>query len=307
MMARVESTGRPLAGLLAELTREGALYDRLPDGWVRCHACGHRCRIPQGRPGICKVRFNQEGRLRVPWGYVAGLQCDPIEKKPFFHALPGAPTLSFGMLGCDYHCSFCQNWISSQTLRDPRAVARPQEVAPEALVDLALEQRAAVVTSTYNEPLITTEWAVAVFREARKRGLFAAYVSNGNGTEEVLDFIKPYVTLYKVDLKSFRDRAYRSLGGVLKTVLDTITMLNRKGFWVEVVTLLVPGFNDSPEELRDLARFLKGVSPDIPWHVTAFHKDYRMTGPERTEARSLVRAALTPWRTPAAPPAPRPW
>ena len=277
--------------MLAELTGAGELYDRLPERAVRCHACGHRCYIPEGRPGICKVRFNDGGDLRVPWGYVGALQCDPVEKKPFFHALPGSPALSFGMLGCDYPCGYCQNWLTSQAIRDPKAISTPERMGPEDLVEMALRHKAPIITSTYNEPLITSEWAVAVFRAARERGLIGAYVSNGNGTERVLDYIRPFVTLYKVDLKSFRDPAYRSLGGTLKNVLDTLVALNRRGFWVEVVTLVIPGFNDSREELRDMARFLTGISPDIPWHVTAFHKDYKMNDPDDTPANLLVQAA----------------
>ena len=184
---------------LARLTREAELVERLPEGRVRCLACGHRCLIPPGREGVCRVRFNSGGSLRVPWGYVSGLQLDPIEKKPFFHALPGARALSFGMLGCDLHCAYCQNWLSSQALRDPEAAAPAREVTPGEIVRLALEQRAQVVTSTYNEPLITSEWAVAVFREARAAGLICSYVSNGNGTPEALDYLAPWVSLYKVD------------------------------------------------------------------------------------------------------------
>lgn len=282
-----------LAQILSDLTREGTICEQLPDRAIRCLACGHRCYIPEGRPGICRVRFNSGGVLKVPWGYVGALQCDPIEKKPFFHALPGSQALSFGMLGCDYHCGYCQNWITSQAIRDPGAVSTPEVVGPGDLVDLARRRGAPVVASTYNEPLITSEWAVAIFREARAAGLLCAYISNGNGTEQVLDFIRPYVDLYKVDLKSFRDRNYRALGGVLQNVLDTIRMLKEKGFWIEIVTLLVPGFNDSDGEVRDIARFLAGVSRDIPWHVTAFHRDYKMTDPDDTPAATLVRAAAT--------------
>ena len=281
----------PLAQILSDLTREGTLYERLPERAVRCYACGHRCFIPEGRPGICRVRFNDAGTLRVPWGYVGALQCDPIEKKPFFHVLPGAPVVSFGMLGCDFHCGYCQNWITSQAIRDPQAVATPERIGPEELIALARRHGAPVLASTYNEPLITSEWAIAIFREARAAGLLCAYISNGNGTEQVLDAIRPYVDLYKVDLKSFSDRSYRSLGGILRNVLDTIRMLKEKKFWVEIVTLLVPGFNDSEGEIRDIARFLAGVSPDIPWHVTAFHRDYKMTDPDDTPASTIVRAA----------------
>jgi pyruvate formate lyase activating enzyme len=285
------ATATPLARLLNSHTREGELVETLESDRVRCVACGHRCRIPPGHEGICRVRFNEGGVLRVPFGYVSGLQIDPVEKKPFFHALPGANALSFGMLGCDFHCSYCQNWISSQALRDPDAVSSIQEIAPEKIAGIARARGARLVTSTYNEPLITSEWAVAVFRHAREEGLLCSYVSNGNGTEEVLEYLRPWVSLYKVDLKGFRDRPYRDLGGTLERVLWTIRALHEKGFWVEVVTLVVPGHNDSDEELTDIARFLASVSRDIPWHVTAFHPDYRMDDRASTSVRTLLRAA----------------
>ena len=439
----------PLAETLARHTQEGELYEKLPDGRVRCFACGHRCLIPPGRDGICRVRTNREGTLLVPFGYVGALQLDPVEKKPFFHALPGARALSFGMLGCDFHCGYCfvpdtpvetsggsysieslfargetvletakdavvvrpavdvvthrgrlrpvkgvfrhhydgplmvlslsgggeirstpeheflvsaraargvpppsfyvaasgitpeydlltpstdgrhrrrrlddvqvrqyagpvynleveedqtylahgvavhncQNWITSQALRDPNAVSPIDVATPRQLVALARQHGAQILTSTYNEPLITSEWAVAVFREAKAAGLVCSYVSNGNGTPEVLDYIQPWVSLYKVDLKSFRDKRYRELGGTLERVLWTIRELFARGIWVEVVTLVVPGFNDSEEELRDIARFLVSVSADIPWHVTAFHSDYKMAATDNTAGASLLRAA----------------
>ena len=285
------TTALPLADLLAERTHAGDLHERLPERAVRCFACGHRCYIPEGRPGICKVRFYEGGTLKVPWGYVAALQSDPIEKNPFFHVRPGTPALSFGMLGCDLHCGYCQNWVTSQAIRDPRAVAMPEAVTPDDLVELALRAGASTLASTYNEPLITAEWAMAVFRRARERDLLCAFVSNGNATPEVLDYIRPCVDLYKVDLKSFRDRNYRVLGGTLKNVLATLADLKARRFWIEVVTLVVPGFNDSDGELTDIARFLAGLSRDIPWHVTAFHKDYKMTDPDNTPVATLQRAA----------------
>jgi pyruvate formate lyase activating enzyme len=280
-----------LEQLLSRLAREGALYEQRPEQRVHCYACGHRCVIPPGQRGICKVRWNQDGRLRVPAGYVAGLQLDPVEKKPFFHAHPGARALSFGMLGCDLHCSFCQNALTSQALRDPAMGVAPQEVSAVQIADAALRHRARVLTSTYNEPLITSEWAVEVFQAGKARGLTCSYVSNGNATPEVLDYLRPWVDLYKVDLKGFDDRRYRKLGGVLQTVLETIRLLHAKGFWLEVVTLLIPGFNDSDGEVRDIARFLASVSADIPWHVTAFHPDYKLTDRDETPVGTLIRAA----------------
>ena len=241
--------------------------------------------------GVCKVRFNEGGRLRVPWGYVAGVQCDPVEKKPFFHAHPGALAYSFGMLGCDLHCSYCQNWVTSQALRDPEASVPPRDTTPESLVQDAIRQGARIVVSTYNEPLITVEWAVEVFKLARTQGLITGFVSNGNGTERVLEFLRPHIDLYKVDLKSFDDRHYRQLGGRLEPITFTIRRLHEMGVWVEIVTLLIPGFNDSPDELKRLTEFVASVSPFIPWHVTAFHKDYRMSDPENTTPEMLMRAA----------------
>jgi len=280
-----------LREILSEHVREGEIYRRMAKDWVQCFACGHCCKIGPGKDGICKVRFNRGGILYVPFNYVAGIQIDPIEKKPFFHALPGTSALSFGMLGCDYHCPYCQNWNTSQAIRDPEAIAQPERVTAEHLVGIALEYSIPVLTSTYNEPLITSEWAAEIFKLARTFGIKCSYVSNGNGTPEVLEYIRPYIDLYKIDLKSFRQKNYQQLGGRLDAVLQTIRTLKELGVWVEIVTLIVPGFNDTDEELRDIASFLVSVSADIPWHVTAFHQDYRMTDPDPTPVKTLLRAA----------------
>jgi pyruvate formate lyase activating enzyme len=240
------------------------------------------------------VRFNREGTLLVPWGYVGALQSDPTEKKPFYHLLPGSETLTFGMLGCDFHCSYCQNWVSSQALRDPASDISGgyiRRVTPEEMIGYGVSMGASVVGSSYNEPLITSEWAVAVFKEAQKAGLKCVYVSNGNATPEVLDYLGPYLNGFKIDLKTMQDKLYRSLGGVLQHVLDSIKLAYTRGIWVEIVTLVVPGFNDSTQELMDAARYIASVSPDIPWHVTAFHKDYKMTEPPNTTVETLIRAA----------------
>jgi pyruvate formate lyase activating enzyme len=283
-----------LAETLDAMTLTGELYERLPDGAVRCTACAHRCMIKPGRRGVCKVRFNRNGALQVPWGYVAALQCDPTEKKPFYHLLPGSDTLTFGMLGCDFHCAYCQNWVSSQAMRDPTsdiAGRYVRRMTPDELVNYGLKMGASLVGSSYNEPLITSEWAVAIFKRAVEAGLKCVYISNGNATEEVLEYLSPYLSGFKIDLKTMQDKQYRRLGGVLQNVLDTIELAHEKGLWVEVVTLVVPDFNDSTDELMDAARSIYRVSPDIPWHVTAFHPDYKMTGTSRTTVETLMRAA----------------
>jgi pyruvate formate lyase activating enzyme len=287
----------PLAGELHsthqvnQLVQEAALYHPLEDDKVTCYACAHECTIKPGRRGICQVRYNLGGKLYAPHGYVAALQCDPTEKKPFFHLYPGSDTLTFGMLGCDLHCDYCQNWDISQALRNPEAGRPPTQIGAKELVQLGLRNGATNIASSYNEPLITSEWAQEVFREAQQAGLTCAYVSNGNATRAVLEYIRPFTSAYKIDLKTMQAKNYRQLGGVLGHILDGIRMVYEMGFWLEIVTLVVPSFNDSEAELREAAEFIHALSPDIPWHVTGFHKDYKMQTPPDTQARQLVRAA----------------
>lgn len=227
---RLNAPGPPaaneaLAAVLDRHTAPGSLW-RAEGGRVRCLACGHRCLIAEGRRGICRVRFNQAGELRVPFGYVAGAQCDPVEKKPFYHLYPGSAAFTFGMLGCDFHCAYCQNWVRSQALRDPASAAPIQAVTPAQLVETGQRFGARLLVSSYNEPLITAEWAVAVFQQAKTAGLACAFVSNGNATAEALDFLHPWVVAYKIDLKTFDDRRYRSLGGTLAHVTRAIQMVH---------------------------------------------------------------------------------
>ncbi len=261
---------------------------------VRCLACAHRCLIRPGRTGTCGARSHRDGGLFVPWGHVAVAGCEPLEKKPFHHVRPGRKALTFGMLGCNYHCPYCVNWITSQAGRDPRAGSEPRPCTATDLVDLAIEHGAAAVVSSYNEPLISAEWGAEVFRLAGERGLLRGIVSNGAGTPEVVRFLHPHLDFCKIDLKGFDDGRYRQLGGELASVLDTIGLFHAAGVWLEVVTLVVPGFNDSDAELTAVARFLSAVSADIPWHVTAFHPDYKMTAAtgygHPTPAETLVRA-----------------
>ena len=282
------------ANELDKLTHSGKLFEKLENDEVRCCACAHRCRLKPGQSGICQMRYNKDGELYVPWGYVAGAQSDPIEKKPFAHFLPGSDALTFGMLGCNFHCDFCQNWFSSQALRDPlsnTSINYIQQVKPQQIITATRRAGAEIIASSYNEPLITSEWAVDIFSLAKEAGLKTVFVSNGFATPESLRYLAPYLDGYKIDLKSMQEKQYRLLGGSLKPVLDSIQLARELGLWVEVVTLVVPEMNDSSEELWQMSRHLVSISADIPWHVTAFHPDYRLNERDRTSAETLQRAA----------------
>ncbi|NMB62770.1 MAG: AmmeMemoRadiSam system radical SAM enzyme [Chloroflexi bacterium] len=283
-----------LSDMLDALTISARFAENLPDQRVRCYACAHRCVLKPGQRGVCKMRFNHAGELRVPWGYVTAANIDPIEKKPFMHFLPGASAMTFGMLGCNFHCDFCQNWLSSQALRDPASDGAGryiEKTSPQHLVSYAQRSAARIIASSYNEPLITSEWAVDIFEPARQAGLYCVYVSNGFATPEILHALQPYLHGLKIDLKCMSDPHYRELGGSLQVVLDTISLAHALGIWVEVVSLIIPDFNDSNDELWNMSHFLAGVSPDIPWHVTAFYPTYKRLQTQPTSADILLRAA----------------
>ena len=280
--------------ILDRMTAPAALVEKQEGETVRCLACAHRCVLLPGRRGICQMRFNDRGTLRIPWGYVAAAQVDPIEKKPFNHFLPGNEVLTIGMLGCNFHCDFCQNWLSSQMLRDSHAVMRSEyliQAGPEALEQAAQRSGAQIIASSYNEPMITAEWAEAIFARAKAAGLSTAMVSNGYTTPQTLHYLRPHLDALKVDLKSMQEANYHAMGGRLQPVLDTIKLAREIGLWVEVVTLVIPGFNDTPEELWEAARFIASVSPEIPWHVTAFHPDYKRLDAPPTDSEKLQQAA----------------
>jgi len=279
---------------LDRFTKAGTFYTVGADHTVECYACAHRCRLKPGQRGICQLRHNQNGELRVPWGYSTGLALDPVEKKPFNHFLPGAFTLSFGMLGCNFHCDFCQNWVSAQVLNDPDVPFyshQIQAITAEQIVTAAIKNHAKIVVSTYNEPLVTIDWANHIFELAHQAGLKTAMVSNGYATPEELRQIHPHLDALKIDLKSSSPETYRSLGGRLDAVIESIALAHQMGIWVEVVTLLIPGFNDTPQEIWQTARLLAEISPALPWHITAFHPDYKMQDRNATTSTSLITAA----------------
>ncbi|AUX19786.1 pyruvate formate-lyase activating enzyme [Sorangium cellulosum] len=287
-----EAAREPLTARLARRTAPGVLYERGPEeGYLRCTACAHRCVLSPGRAGACGIRFEQDGELRVPFGYVARHYVRSVETNTIFHVRPGARALTFGMFGCDLRCPYCQNWKVSQALREPEIDGEPIDISAAALVDLAVAEGCEVIASAYNEPMITAEWARAIFTEARRRGLVTALISDGNTTPEALAYMRPVADVFRVDLKGWSADQYRTLGGRVEPVLASIGEARRLGYWVEVVTLVVPGFNDNPAGLRALGAEIAKVDPDIPWHLNAFYPRYRMRDRMATDPAFLVDIA----------------
>lgn len=275
----------------AELaTAPGALSHQRADGRLECVACAHRCALGDGHTGRCGVRRRIGDRLRVPFGYVAASRIRPIEINTVYHVLPGALALTFGMYGCDLACPYCHNARISQALRDGLDVA-PTPITASALVGEGCAAGCEAVCAAYNEPMIAAEWVRAVFTAARARGLATVVVSDGNTTPEALAYLRPVTDVYRVDLKAFTEAQYGQLGGRLATVLDAIATARRLGYWVEVVTLVVPGFNDDLAGLRGLARTLAGIDPGMPWHLNAFQPRYRWRDRPPQAAGLLVTAA----------------
>jgi len=271
---------------------EAMLWQALDGRKVRCRLCGHECLIASGQYGLCRVRRNVEGRLwSLSYSNVVALNVDPIEKKPLFHFLPGTQSLSVAAAGCNFQCEFCQNWQISQ---HPRGTGGPagQAVSPEQIVTGALNHDCASISYTYTEPTVFFELAYDTAKLAHKRGIKNCFVSNGFMTALAVEKIAPYLDAINVDLKAFRDETYRRvMKARLQPVLDCLTALVAAGIWVEVTTLVVPGMNDSEQELRDIADFIAGrLGPAVPWHVSRFHGDYKMTSVPSTPIETLQLA-----------------
>lgn len=286
-------TGESLPDKLARRTAPGVLFERAPEGHLRCTACAHRCVLTSGRTGACGVRFERDGDLRVPFGYVARHYVRSVETNTIFHVRPGAKALTFGMFGCDLRCPYCQNWRVSQALREPSGGDEPIDMSAEELVETAVQAGCEVICSAYNEPMITAEWAHAVFSEARRRGLVTAIISDGNTTPEALAYIRPVADVFRVDLKGWSAEQYKALGGRVEPVLASIAEARRLGFWVEVVTLIVPGYNDDPIGIGRLGAKIAAVDPGIPWHLNAFYPRYKMRDRGQTDPWLLVSVAGT--------------
>lgn len=265
----------------------------LADKWVRCDLCAHRCRIPPGKAGICAVRVNHGGKLySLVYGKAISAHVDPMEKKPLFHFLPGSLIFSIATAGCNFHCAFCQNWDISQMSKGANGRIMGDTFSPEQVVAAAQRTGCRSIAYTYSEPTIFFEYAYDIARLAHKARLKNVFVTNGYETAEAIDLMKDVIDAANIDLKAFRDATYRTVCGArLQPVLDAIKLMHAAGIWLEITTLVVPGQNDSPAELRDIAEFIAGISPELPWHISRFHPDYRMLDKEPTPRATLLLAA----------------
>jgi pyruvate formate lyase activating enzyme len=274
------------------MLKEAMLYKSLAEKKVHCFLCSHHCKIAESEFGFCGVRQNQEGKLYTHvYGKLIAAHIDPIEKKPLYHFLPGSRAFSVATVGCNFHCGFCQNWQISQIESGKELVMGSLEATPEEIVEKAEESGCRSIAYTYTEPTIFFEYAYETAKLAKERSLANIFVTNGFMTAETLKMIHPYLNACNVDLKSFRSEFYKkNCKGRLKPVLDSIRLMRELDIWVEVTTLVIPDQNDSEEELRDIARFIAGVDPSIPWHISRFHPDYQFADSRATPIETLRKA-----------------
>ncbi len=273
------------------MPHEAMLYEKLNENKARCNLCAHRCTLSPDMFGVCGVRQNLDGTLyTLVYGDVIASHVDPIEKKPLYHFFPGSAAYSIATVGCNFKCSFCQNWQISQVGKKGASIAGyPME--PKEIVSEAKRNGCKSISYTYTEPTIFFEYAYDTAKEAKKAGLVNSFVTNGFMTKEALDTIRPYLDACNVDLKSFQDKFYVSLcKGHVGPVLESIAYMKRLGIWVEVTTLVIPGENDSDEELANIAEFIAGISIDIPWHISRFRPEYTYNNSYPTPLETLRRA-----------------
>lgn len=274
------------------MLHEASLYTRKEEGGVACGLCSHHCSIAPGKYGICRVRENVAGTLYThSYGMLIARHVDPVEKKPLYHFQPGSLSYSIAAMGCNFQCGFCQNWEISQVSEARRLGLESMKAEPRPVVEAALRSGCRSISYTYTEPTIFFEFARDAGIMAREAGLRNVFVTNGFMTAEALDEARPFLDAANVDLKSFRDDFYRRVcKGRLDPVLKSIAQMRENQVWVEVTTLIVPGLNDSTEELKGIAGFLAGLDADIPWHISRFHPQYRMGDIESTPMETLDRA-----------------
>ena len=272
---------------------EAYLYERLEENKVRCNLCSHRCVIKDGRRGICQVRENEAGLLKtLVFGKLIARHVDPIEKKPLFHFLPGTLTYSVATVGCNFRCRFCQNADIAQMPADRKGTVLGNSCTPGAVVEAAQRDGCRSIAYTYTEPTVFFEFAYETARLAHNKGIRNVFVTNGYMTAEALEMINPYLDAANVDLKAFTDKYYKELCGAgLKHVQATLKSMKSLGIFVEVTTLVVPGLNDNPSELSDLAAFIvQDLGPETPWHISRFHPTYKLTDRPSTPVQTLTMA-----------------
>lgn len=274
------------------MIKEAMFWENLEGKRGQCHLCAHECRIPESKFGVCGVRQNVDGVLyTMAYAQVIAANIDPIEKKPLYHFLPGSTSYSIATIGCNFKCGFCQNWQISQVSAKENDAVPGRRMMPEEIVAEAKQNNCRSISYTYTEPTIFFEYAYDTARLAKNAGLANVFVTNGYMTGRALETIRPYLDAANVDLKSYRDDSYQKLCKArLQPVLDTITAMNRLGIWLEVTTLVVPGENDSDEELGNIAEFLARIDHNIPWHISQFHPDYELNAHIVTPLETLKRA-----------------
>jgi pyruvate formate lyase activating enzyme len=271
--------------------KEALLYQKIGDHKVQCLLCHHRCRIQEGQKGICGVRENQGGRLyTLVYRQLISKNVDPIEKKPLFHFAPGSRSFSIATVGCNFHCDFCQNYEISQMPRDRKQIWG-EDISPEQIVAMAQKAGCRTIAYTYTEPTIYFEYALDIAKLASAAGLKNIFVTNGYMTEEALQTIHPHLHGANVDLKAFGEEFYQKrCGARLEGVLQSLRVMKNLGVWVEITTLLIPGLNDSEDELHRLAEFIVSLGRETPWHLSRFHPMYKMLDCSPTSVRILEKA-----------------
>ena len=268
------------------------LYRKLNNDTIQCLACNNYCVIPNGKTGICGVRQNENGKLKLLVDNKAvAVNLDPIEKKPLFHFFPGSIAFSLGTFGCNFGCEFCQNWDISQAPKETTIEFWGEDWPPEKIISYCQKHNISVIAYTYNEPTIWTEYALAIMKLAHKNKIKNVWVSNGYMSKETLKLIAPYLDAINVDLKSFREEFYQKVVHAhIEPVKENIKKIWEMGIWEEVTTLIIPGFNDSENELKEIAQFLVTISPDLPWHISAFYPNYKMLDVPSTSKETLLKA-----------------
>lgn len=268
------------------------LSKKLDDGRIHCEACNQHCKLHEGEYGVCGVRKVENGELQLlTYGLAAAVNVDPVEKKPMFHFLPNSLAFSVGTVGCNFSCQFCQNADISQYPQTHGHRLKGQPLSPRQIVELAQEYKCASIAYTYNEPVVFFEYTYDTAKLAHEAGLKNIYVTSGYETHRAIDTLAPYLDGMNIDIKAFSDDFYQEIcGAKLKPVLDTVRYAHGKGIWIEVTTLLIPGKNDSEEEIRAIARFLADLDPNIPWHVSGFYPQYKMLDTPPTPPSTLIRA-----------------